>query len=87
MSKSEPRCTEVTCSASLGASVQIVEFKYTRKYNFLESRTFEIPEDWTEDQVKEFQSKKTEELKSEVESLSDKELESCLQEKKELGQG
>lgn len=71
---SEPQCTEVTVSSSVGGKVQIVKFEYTADYHYSMSRKYSVPEDWTEEQVENFQTAKTIDVRESVEELAQAEL-------------
>lgn len=73
--KSEPQCTEVVCSASVGAKVQVVKFEYHPQFNFSMSRTYSVPKDWTERDVEDFQVSKEIELRGLIEPIAQAEVE------------
>lgn len=52
----EPRCIEASVQYSGGGKVSIKEYgKITSNWGLSMSRRYEIPEDWTEEQIDEFQ--------------------------------
>lgn len=84
LAKEEPVCTSVTASASVGGSVQIVKYEYTAKYDYFMSRTYDIPEGWSEQDVKDFQQDKSIQIRAQVEGLAEAEMEELLEQKKEM---
>lgn len=74
----EPTCTEVTVSASVGGKVQIVKFEFTSDYHYSMSRKYSVPEDWTQDDVEAFQTKSTIDLREQVEQLAQAELDELM---------
>lgn len=83
MPKSDPICTEVVCSSSVGGSVQIVEYEYTAKYHFSITRTYSIPEGWTEGDVEDFQRDKVIELRGQLEPIDEAEMTELLKQRDE----
>lgn len=81
--KDQPVCTEVQCHAAVGGSVQIVEFKYTAKYNFFITRKYTIPEGWTESDVDDFQKDKVIELRGQLEPIDEAEMAELLRQRDE----
>lgn len=82
-SKAQPVCTEIVCSSSVGGSVQIVKFEYTAKYHFSITRTYSIPEGWTEEDVDDFQKDKVIELRGRLEPIDDAEMAELLRQRDE----
>ena len=80
----EPKCVEASASVSVGGRIQIVKFEYSQDFHFSLNRKYEIPEGWTEDQVKDFQQEKSVELRAEVEVMADKELSDLIAQRDEL---
>lgn len=66
----EPVCTEVTASSSLGGKVQIVKFEQWGDFSFFMSRKYTVPEDWTEEQVEDFQRNLAIKLREEIEPIA-----------------
>jgi hypothetical protein len=85
--KSEPHCTEVVCSASVGAKVQVVKFEYNPSFNFFMSRTYSIPSDWTERDVEDFQVSKEIELRGILEPIAQAEVEELERQREEHSGG
>ena len=81
--KAEPVCTKVSCHAAVGGSVQIVEFKYTAKYNFHITREYTIPEGWSESDVDDFQKDKVIELRGQLEPIDEAEMAELLRQRDE----
>jgi hypothetical protein len=81
---SEPKCIEVTASTSTGGRVQLVKFELSSDYHFSMTRRYSIPDDWTEDQVKEFNYEKTLELREQLEPIAQQEFDDLINQKKEL---
>lgn len=53
---SKPRCIEIAVQHSGGGKVAIKEYgKISSNWGLSMSRRFEIPEDWTQDQIDDFQ--------------------------------
>lgn len=72
----EPRCTQVSVQWSVQGKVAIMEYgKITSGYSGSMSRTYEVPEDWTEDQIAEFQEAKRAELREHLDEIDNKEFE------------
>lgn len=71
---SEPVCTEVNVSASVGGKVQIVKYEYTADYHYSMSRKYSVPEDWTEQDVRDFQQDKTITLRENLEGIAQGEM-------------
>lgn len=60
---SEPRCVQVSVQWNIGGKVAIKEYgKITSNYGASMSRVFEIPEDWTQEQIDEFQVNQRQQL-------------------------
>lgn len=82
-----PVLTEVSASASLGAKVQLVKFELNTDYHYSMSGKWSVPEDWTEDQCREFRRQKVQELKDELEPIAEKEFEDLMKQKEEIANG
>lgn len=82
--KSEPRCTEVVCSSSVGGKVQIVRFEYTADFHYSMSRKYDIPDDWTEQDVTDFQLDKEIQLRGILEGIAESEMEELLKQRDEM---
>jgi hypothetical protein len=82
-SKEQPVCTEIVCHSAVGGSVQIVKFEYTAKYNFSITRTYSIPDGWTEDDVDDFQQDKVIELRGKLEPIDEAEMAELLRQRDE----
>lgn len=86
--KSEPKCTEVLCSASVGGKVQTVKYDISQDYHYSISRKYDVPGDWTEEEVDEFQSVKCIELREKLEPIAQVEVDELMdQYKASRGQG
>lgn len=83
--KSEPVCTEVTCSSSVGGKVQIVKFEYSADFHYSMSRKYDVPKDWTERDIEDFQVEKEKELRGLVEVLADVEMQELMAQRDEVG--
>jgi hypothetical protein len=71
----EPRCIEVAVQHSGGGKVAIRDFgKVSSNWGISFSRRYEIPPDWTEDQVDEFQVTKSDELHQLIEPIDQEEF-------------
>jgi hypothetical protein len=76
MSKSQPKLIEVSINASAGGKVAIEEYaKIASDYTVNMSRRFQIPEDWTVEEAKEFHLKERAELRAIVDKMADEEFE------------
>lgn len=75
---SEPTCTGCVVSASVGGKVQIVKFEYSADFHYAMSRTYDVPDDWNEDQVREFQQDKTIELRANLEGIAQAEMDELI---------
>lgn len=84
--KTEPKCIEVVCSSSMGGRVQIVKYEYSADFHYSMSRKYEIPSNWNEEDVRDFQVDKEIELRGLVEGLAEAEMEELLKEKDELNE-
>jgi hypothetical protein len=80
---SEPRCTEVTVSASVGGKVQIVKFEYTADFHYSMTRKYDIPEDWAETDVLDFQHDKTVLLREQLEVAAQAEMDELMRQRDE----
>lgn len=61
---SEPRVVEATVSRSQSGNVALEDYgKHTSGFSIFFSRKFEIPDDWTQEQVDEFQAAQNEHLR------------------------
>ena len=72
---SRPRVTETRLSRSGGGKVAIIDFgKVSSDYFVSIGRTYDVPSDWTEDQVTAFEDTKLAELRERLEPLLDHEF-------------
>jgi hypothetical protein len=72
---SEPRCIEIAVQHSGGGKVAIREYgKITSNWGLSMSRRFEIPEDWTQEQIDEFQVTENDRLHKLIEALDQEEF-------------
>jgi hypothetical protein len=78
MPESQPKCKEVVCSASVGGTVQIVKYEVGQKYHYSMSRTYEIPEGWTEQNDKEI------EIRGFIEPIAQAELDELFAQKRDV---
>jgi D-hexose-6-phosphate mutarotase len=76
---SEPVCTEITCNASVGGKVSIVKYDLSSDVHFSLSRKYSIPEDWTEEQVEEFQTQKELEVYKQVDAMAQVEVDELME--------
>lgn len=81
---SEPACTEALVSVSVGGKVQIVKFEYSADFHYSMSRKYDIPEGWTEADVADFQKDKSIQLRGEVETLAEAEMNELLEQRENL---
>lgn len=81
LASSEPICTEVTVSSSVGGKVQIVKFEYTADFHYSMSRKYSVPEGWTEQDVRDFQQDKTIELRENLEGIAQAEMDELIQQR------
>lgn len=71
----EPRCIEASVQHSGGGKVAILEYgKITSNWGLSMSRRFEIPADWTQEQIDEFQLEQNEHLHKLIEPLDEAEF-------------
>ena len=76
----EPRCIEVTVSRSQQGNVALKDYgKHTSGYNLFFSRKYEIPEEWSEEDVDAFQLERQDHLRSLIDPLDDEEYESRVE--------
>jgi hypothetical protein len=80
----DPKCIEASASVSVGGRVQIVKFEYSQDFHYSQNRKYEIPEDWTEEDVKRFQADKSAELRADLEKLAEAELIELMNQRDEL---
>lgn len=52
---SEPKLKEISISAASGGKVAIIKYDLSMDYHISCSRSYDIPEDWTNEQAEEFQ--------------------------------
>lgn len=83
MPKSEAKCTEVVVSASVGGKVQIVKFEYTADFHYSMTRKYDIPEDWSELDVLDFQHDKTVLLREQLEVAAQAEMDDLMRQRDE----
>lgn len=81
--QTEPICTEILVSSSIGGKVQIVKYEYTADFHYSMSRKYDVPSEWTEQDVKDFQQDRTIELRSQVEGFAETEMEELLKQRDE----
>lgn len=66
----EPLCVTATISRQQSGNVALKEYgKLSSGYQVFMSRTYQIPEDWTQEQIDEFQLKTHDHLQSLIEPL------------------
>lgn len=80
----DPKCIEASASVSVGGRIQIVKFEYSQDFHFSFNRRYEIPDDWTEEDVKRFQLDKSAELRAEIETMAEAELAELMAQRDEL---
>lgn len=72
---SEPRCIEASVQHSGGGTVAIMDYgKIKSNWGLSMSRRFEIPEDWTQNQIDEFQLAQNEHLHQLIEPIDEAEF-------------
>jgi hypothetical protein len=54
---------------SYGAKMQLIKFEYSEDAGYSQSRKYDLPQDWSEEQVAEFQRDTTIQLRAEIEPL------------------
>lgn len=67
---SEPKLEQIGMSVSLGGKVAIIKFDLSADYHVSGSRTYSIPEDWTNEQAEDFQVQEYERLREVVDKQS-----------------
>jgi hypothetical protein len=81
MSDTQPRCIEASVSTSIGGKVQIVKFEFSQDYFISFGGKWDIPEDWTEDQVDEFRREKYEALREKLEVIAQEEVDALMEQR------
>jgi hypothetical protein len=71
---SEPRLVQVSATGSVGGKVQIIKYDVSSDYFVSQSRTYEIPPDWSEQDAIEFQQRKYAEIRDLVDALGQAEF-------------
>ncbi len=72
----QPQVTQITVNYNGSGKVAIMEYgKITSGYGASVSRTYTVPDDWDDTQVKDFELAKLEELRLEVEPILQAEFE------------
>jgi hypothetical protein len=72
---SEPRCVEISVQASGGGKVAIKEYgKIASNWGVSMTRRFEVPEDWDQDQIDEFQIDQRQHLRELIEVIDQAEF-------------
>lgn len=84
MSETEPKCTEITVSSSVGGKVQIVKFEFTVDFHYSMTRKYDIPEDWTEKDVEAYQIDKAVQIRGELEEVANNEVAELMKQRDEL---
>lgn len=79
----EPVCTQTAVSASVGGKVQIVKFEYSADFHYSMSRTYDVPEGWTEDEIRNFQQDKVIELRGNLEGIAQGEMDELIRQRDE----
>jgi hypothetical protein len=70
LATNEPRCLTVTVSRSQKGNVALKDYgRLSSGYDVFMSRTYEVPENWTEEQVDEFQLAKHDHLVELIEPI------------------
>lgn len=79
----EPRCIEVSVQHSGGGKVAIRDFgKVTSNWGISLSRRYEVPSDWTEEQVDEFQVDRSDHLHQLIEPIDQEEFDTRWEQKR-----
>lgn len=77
---SEPRIVSATVSRSQKGNVALKEYgKLTSGYDVFFSRSFEIPEDWTQAQVDEFQLQQQDHLRELIDPIDQAEYDTRVE--------
>ncbi len=75
----EPQCIQASVSASTGGRVALVKYgNLTGDFHYSINRTYSIPEDWTEEQVEDFQATKLIELRERLEPIAQAEADELM---------
>lgn len=67
-----PKAKEITVSYSLGAKIQVVKFEYQGDFHSSMSRTYDISDLTTEDEVEQFQLEKIKEIREQLRPIAQK---------------
>lgn len=78
---SDPVCTEVSVSASVGGKVQIVKFEYTADFHYSMSRKYTVPEEWNDKEIKNFQQDRALGLREELENIAQAEMDELIKQR------
>lgn len=82
-----PKCIEVSAQVSFGATVEVVKFEYVPKVFIGLSRKYEIPDDWTEQDARDFQSATAQDLRDEIEPLVQGEIDQFMELRDRIAEG
>lgn len=78
--KSEPTCKQLTVSVSIGGKVAMVGFgNMNESYNYAENRVYDVPENWTEEQVDDFWADRYVEMREKIQVLVDERGETLME--------
>lgn len=80
----EPQVKEAMVSVSVGGKIQLVKFEASSDFGVSFSRRYDIPADWTEDQVDKWQDAKAQYLRDLIEERAQAEVDALLKQKEEL---
>lgn len=72
--KAEPK--EITVTASFGATVEIVKFEYTAKFNYIMGQTWDV--DGSEEELEIFKQAKVKELRESLEIPVQREMDDLM---------
>jgi hypothetical protein len=71
----QPQCTEVRIHRGGDGKVAIIDYgKVSSGYSDNITRSYQIPEEWTDEQVEEFEDKQLEALKPRIDAVLDAEF-------------
>lgn len=71
---SEPVLKEININFSAGGKVSIIKYDISSDYHVSASRRYEIPESWTDDEIREFEAKVYEEVRLTVDERAQAEF-------------
>lgn len=72
---SEPKLEQLSVNISMGGKISIIKYDQSSDWFISMSRTYRIPEDWTNEESEEFQAAELERMREEIDALDTKEFE------------